>query len=252
MLFRSAPDRNEEGESPVLKARTNMVNAQFRYKNIIAPAVFGLTLILGIVVMALIAALPASFAYVRLYDNPAAPTLNVFNVAWKAFTAGFTGSGMLAASPSAWNIFYTLFRGAGEMYAVTFAVINFAALLAAVGGIVYAVWSIVTVLLKKERSKEDKRELRGAIVPLAGLILSLVTAAFAGGGLAFILSAYVFGFALCAGAVRRFTEAEGKPAKIAKIISIVMLVLLAVVFALFAVFTFSIPLPASLMGTLVG
>lgn len=239
-------------ETPALKARTKMVKEQFRYKNIMAPAVFGLTLILGIVVMALIAALPASFAYVRLYDDPASPTLNVFNVAWKAFAAGFTGSGMLASSPSAWNIFYEIFRGAGDMYAVTFAVINFAALLAAVGGIVYAVWSIVSLLRKGERSKEDKRELRGVIILLAGLVISLVTASFAGGGLAFLLSAYIFAFVLASGAVRRFTEAEGRLGKAAKITCIVGMVALALVFALFAVFTFSIPLPASLMGTLVG
>ena len=242
----------EKEQSPAVAAKVKRVNADFKYKNVIAPAVFGLTLILGILVMALIAALPASAAYMRLYDNPAAPTLNVFSVAWKAFAAGFTGSGMLSSSPSAWNLFYETFHGAGDPYAVTLAVVNVAALVTALGGIVYAVWSIVTILIKGEKSKEDKRELRGAVIPLAGLVLSLVTASFAGGGLAFILTAYLFGFALCAGAVRRFTEAEGKIGKICKVTAIVGIVLLAVVFALFAVFTFSIPLPASLMGSLIG
>ena len=60
--------------------------------------------------------------------------------------------------------------------------------------------------------------------------------------------AYLCAFLLAAGAVKYFTDQEGKIAKTAKIVCVTGVVMLAIGFAIFAVFTFSLPLPASFMA----
>ena len=88
------------------------------------------------------------------------------------------------------------------------------------------------------------------MIPLAGFVLSLVTAAFAGGAVAFVLLANVFAFILVSGGGELFIKEGEKQAKAVFVIKIVSLVLLVLCFALTSVFTFSVPLPAAFMTKL--
>ena len=218
------------------KEKVAKVVREYRYKNALAPAVFGVFLLLGTLLLAALAGLPASFAYMKLYDDPSSPAYSVFGLVWKAFVGGFTGVNIVGMQ-SGWKLFYEVFRGTGEMYAVTAIAVNAVAALAAVLGVAYAVYRIVAVLLKRA----DKAELRGVLVPLAGIALGLIAAIY-GDALGFVLLAYTFGFMLFGGAVKHFYENE-KTRLATKIVCIVGSVLLLLCFLLFAVFTFSIPLP---------
>ncbi len=242
-----------EGEQPAAEGERSVpsekakVAAEYRYKNILAPVVFGLTLLLGLFVIALIAMVPASYAYMRVYDDPSAPANGIFGLAWKAFAAGFVGGTERTASTGS-LFFYRLFQGTGGTYAVTLATFNFVALLCALAGVVYAAYRLVRIIMAKEIGKEQRKELRRICVPLAGIVLSLATAFFAQGALAFLLAAFVFAAALFGDAVRRYTEQEGKAGKVCRILCWVGLGLLIAGFALLLVFTFSVPLPASFMA----
>lgn len=227
------------------KAKVAATLSEYRYKNTAAPAVFFAVLIIGTALLSLLFLLPVYFNYVKLYDNPASPTLNIFALMWKAFAGGFTGSNLTS---SAWSIFSVLFCGTGDPYAVTAAFVNPIAFVAGIFGIVYAVYRIVVILKNKKFGKEERAALRGAVIPLAGLVVSLIVASFAKGALAFTLLAYLFAFMLAAECVRRLTELEGNAGKTARACCIAGIVLLAVCFVVFAVFVFSVPLPASFMA----
>lgn len=239
----TAPDPVGEQPAPVGEGKKKVAEtvSEYRYKNTAAPFAFLGSLLLGVLVLSLVLALPASFALVKIYDNPAQPSLSIFTLAWKAFSGGFT------RSAGTWDLFATVFAGSGERYAVTGICVNAAAALAGLCAVAFAVYRIVRLYLMKERSRDDRAELRGIAIPLAGVVLSLVTAAFAGGGLAFVFSAYAFAFILAAGGLKKLSETGDGGAKAAKIVTVVALVLLVLCFLLFAVFTFSVPLPASFM-----
>ena len=222
------------------KEKVAKVVREYRYKNALAPAVFGVFLLLGSLLLAALAGLPASFFYVKLYDDPSSPMLSVFALVWKAFVGGFNGVNVIGTQ-SGWQIFYEVFHGAGEIYAVTAIVVNAVAALAAIAGVVFALYRIVMVILKMG----DLSELRSVLVPLAGVVLSLITAAI-GDALGFVLLAYAFGFALFGGAVKYFLE-NAKLRLAGQIVCITGAALLILCFLVFAVFTFSIPLPDSFL-----
>ena len=240
------PKVKEGEEQPVNegKKKAQEVYAEYRRKNIVAPVAFGVSFLLGILFFSLIFLIPTYYVAVKLFDNPAAPHLNVFTLAWNFFAGGFVGTN---ASANAWFPAYTLFHGAGTTYAITALVMNVVAAVAGLAGIAYAIWRIVCVC-KAEKEWYRKSEFWNIAVTLAGLVICLITAIFAKGALAFILLAYLFAFLLASGAVRHFTEAGGKLGENAKVVTVVGTVLLGFVFLLCAVFTFSIPLPASFIG----
>lgn len=234
-----------ETEEPAQSAgreKVAQVVSEFRRKNTLAPVAFFGSIVLGALFLSLIFLIPTYYLAVKLFDNPASPSKNIFALAANFFAGGFVGAN---GSGSAWRVAYTVFTGTGSPYAVTSFVVNAFAGIAGLLGIAYAISRIV--LICKARDREGKSELYKMSILLTGLAVCLITAAFARGGAAFIMLAYVFCFLLFAGAAKHYTEAEGKIGSAAKIVSIVGIVLLAVWFALTAVFTFSIPLPASFM-----
>ena len=216
---------------------------EYRNKNIAAPAVYFAALLLGALVISLIALIPMYFTYVKIYDNPASPSLNIFVLLWKSFTGGFVGANVLSQSASGWTLFYPLFKGAGELYAVTGSFVNVAALLAGAYGLSFAVFTLVCVLAKRQKGKEVRAVVRAALMPLAGLALMLVTAAFASGSGAFVFGAYTFAFMLCANAVKEIWQYKS-----GGIALVVCTILLGLCFAAMTPWLFSIPLPAAVQA----
>lgn len=221
-----------EGNKKVRKALL-----KYRYDTTAATGVFACGLILGIFVLSVLLALPVFYAADKIYYGIASP--NLFVLAFQLFAAGFKGN----AGVSGWNYLYPIFTGTGDRYAVTLGVMNFAATLLGLVGIALAVYFIV-VLAKR---KAPLREYARFIVPLAGIVISLITAAFAGGAVAFVLLANLFAFALVSGGAEFFKEEGEKQAKAVVVVKSVALALLIACFALLAVFTFSVPLPAAFM-----
>ena len=235
----------EGGEAePTGKEKVARVLSDYRRKNTVAPAAFFTSLIIGGLLFSLLFLLPVYYVAIKLYDNPASPTSNIFYLAAKLFAGGFTGANVFA-SDSAWSVVHYLFRGTGEWYAITAVVTNGVAALFGLAGIAYAVYRIVTLVKNKEGFGAA---FVTVVTPLAGIVVSLLVAIFAKGAVAFTVLAYLFAFLLAAGAVKYFTEQEGKIAKTAKIVCVTGVVMLAIGFAIFAVFTFSLPLPASCMA----
>ncbi|MDE7158490.1 MAG: hypothetical protein K2N74_02850 [Clostridiales bacterium] len=239
----------DEADSEAAKEKKKAavsIAQEYRIKNEVAPLAFGAALLLGLVVLSLLFILPASFAYVKIYDNPALPQYNIFTLAWKAFAAGFVGQN----GGSGFALFYTAYKGA-SVFGIC---INAVAALVGLFGLGFAIYRFVMLMKKKEFGKEERAELRTIVIPAAGLLLSFVAtvvAAFSGGAYAFLLLGSIFAFALAANSTETLISDE-KTAKWAKIVMWVVFGLLCACFALFAVFTFSIPLPASLMTKLFG
>lgn len=237
----SGAPRGEEGTSEPRKKLAAALK-EHRFKGSVAGCVFFAFLIFGGFLISVLAALPMYFPYVKLYDNPADPQKSVFSFMWRAFCGGFTGSNYLTQPQSVWSPFYILFKGTGTNFAVTAAgsLVAIASLVAGVAG------AILVVLMLTRKMNEDgfREELISVLIPFIGLVLGLVTASFAQGGLAFMLLAYVCLFAIAAKAT---SEEDEKYSKVVRILSVVCLFALAVCFGLFAVFTFSIPTGSGFM-----
>ena len=184
--------------------------------------------------------MPVSFAVNKIYAGSANAN-NLFTVAMRLFAAGFANDGI-----NGFDYLYPIFSGTGDRYAVTLGMMNFAATLLGLAGIAFAIYRIVTLA----KNKAETEEYASVVIPLAGFVLSLVTAAFAGGAVAFVLLANVFAFILVSGGGELFIKEGEKQAKAVFVIKIVSLVLLVLCFALTSVFTFSVPLPAAFMTKL--
>ena len=227
--------------------RVGAVVSEYRWKNTAAPAAFFTAIVTGALLLSLLFLLPGYGAYVKLFDNPISPRLNVFQIMAKLFAGGFTAAN---GAGCAYIPFYQLFAGTGSLYAVTLAVINPVALLAGLLGVAYAVYNVVLVLTKKLEGKDARIALRRAAIPFGLVVIGAICGAFGGGALAFIMLVYFGLFALASECVTALTQKEGKLQKTAKILTWVGLGLLCAVFFVFAVFTFSIPLPAAFMSSL--
>ncbi len=243
-----AVEAQAASEDPEGNGKISRVLADNRYRNLVAGTAFPAALILGTILFSLLFLLPVYYPLIKFYDDPSAPTMNLFSVGWKAFLGGFVGKNVVGGMPSAWDPFYRIFVGTGEVRALTAAVINPIAALVGLFGLGYAIFKVVTIA--KNFSVEGK-ELRRIAVPLAGLVVSLISAAFGGGALGFIFLAYIFAFMLAAYAAEDCMNLYGTAGKAAKIVSITALVLLAAVFMLLAILTFSVPVSAGFLGNLV-
>ncbi len=212
-------------------------------------AVFFALLVIGTFLISMLSYLPLHQTYVRLYDDPLSPTKNVFYFMWRAFAGGFIGENFLASSQSVWNFFYVLFRGTGEVAAIT-ATGSLVAIAALVAGIAGVVLALIRLARSTEGTEEGRpsftSELAVTLTLMLGFVLSLVTAFIAKGGLAFMLLAYLFLFAFAARSAS--VKEEGKLGTAVKVLSWVCLAALIVVFAVFAVVTFSIPTTGFLWG----
>ncbi len=232
-----AQGENAEAKSETpAKQNLRKVLGDYRYKTNAAVGVFACALIIGAFVLSLLFALPASYAVVKLYSDPAASSMNLFTVAWKLFAGGFTTRG-----GANFAFFYCTFTGSGSLYAITLATINPAALLAGLLGIAFAIYRIVKIA----KNKEGADALLRVLLPLIGLVLCLVAAAFAAHGVAFVFGAYVLSFLLVGGGDAWLAERNAKAEKIVRGFGIALLVAL---FGLYAAFTFSIPLSSSLIA----
>lgn len=225
-------DGTEESEG---NRRVRKALSAYKYETAASSSVFACSLILGIFVFSILFALPVFYAADRIYNGVVVTSSNLFKIAWNLFAAGFT------RDISGWNYLYPIFTGTGELYAATYGMMNFAASLLGLCGIAFGIYRIVTLAMKKAKLTDYY----SVIIPLAGMALSLVTAAFAGGSVAFVLLANLFAFMLVSGGAELFAEEGAKRAKAVFIIKIAALVLLVCCFALTAVFTFSVPLPAA-------
>lgn len=234
------------GDAEVSEPRKKLAKAlaDRRMATALPAALFFVSLIVGTYLIAILSALPMYFTYVKAYDNPLAPKLSIFYFLWKAFAGGFAGENYLNAPQSAWSFFYVLFKGTGEMYAVTAAgfLISGAALLAGIAGVVIAILGLV----RRMDAPSFKEEIVPLLMLFGGFVLALATAAFAKGGLGFLLIASLFLFVFAARAAA--SEEEGKLGTAVKVLSYVCLAALVLFFALFAVFTFSIPTAGFLAG----
>ena len=241
------PVQEEEGETPAPERRAGRVLAEYKFRNSAASVFFLAGIVLGAFLISLLGMLPAYYTYLKAYDNPASPTLNVFALAWRTFANGFVGTNAYG-SGNAWNPFNILFRGNGSMYAVTAAVVNPVALLAAAAGIVFAIVRLVLLLVRRNYGKVWRAELRRIAILLGGLLLSVIAAVAVKECAAFVVLVYLFAFLLAANFFG--AKFEGKAERAVLVVNIVGVVLLALAFALFAVFTFSIPLSATFLAGL--
>lgn len=236
----AAPEKETESKALAMQ-NVRKALGDYRYKTSAAAGVFGCTLLVGAFVLSLLLAIPVSYAVIKLYSVPSGTGLNPFTVAWHLFANGFGGS-----AGANFALCTRLFTGTGSMHALTVAVINPAAFVAALFGIAVAIYRIVAVV----RRGLGTGELLRTVTPLAALVLCVVTATFASGGIAFVLGAYVFAFALAGGGAEALAAENAKAAKGVKIAEFVALALLVAFFALYAVFTFSIPLTEGAMAGL--
>lgn len=230
-------DGTEESEG---NKKVRIALSKFRYDTAAAISVFVCSLVLGAFVLSVLLAMPVSFAVNKIYAGSANAN-NLFTVAMRLFAAGFANDGI-----NGFDYLYPIFSGTGDRYAVTLGMMNFAATLLGLAGIAFAIYRIVTLA----KNKAETEEYASVVIPLAGFVLSLVTAAFAGGAVAFVLLANVFAFILVSGGGELFIKEGEKQTKAVFVIKIVSLVLLVLCFALTSVFTFSVPLPAAFMTKL--
>ncbi len=228
-------EKEEEG-SESLGLQAGKVVAEYKFKNTVSAAFLGAGLVFGTFLLMLIGTACGYFAYLKAFDNPASPTMNVFVLAWKTFANGFIGTNY---GTSAHWLYTELYRGlfGSKLVGVTAALINPMALLAGIAGLVFAIYRFVVLIKKKELSVE----FANLVVLTGALLLSVVAALAVKSGAAFILLSYLFAFLLGANALG--TAYEGRAAKAVKIVNIAGLVLLAAAFLFFAVLVFSVPLP---------
>lgn len=246
----TAPGEEEAAEKPAEKTMAaKRLAADNRFKSALSASTFFSFLVFGTLLIMMLSSLPLYFTYLKIYDDPSAPAKSVFYFLWKAFAGGFAGVNGVGNSQSAWNPFYELFRGTGDLYAVTSAgaLIAAAGILAGVAGAVIAIVRLVRHL----NDEIYRQDLCGTLLLFFGIALCLVTAAvIRQGGLCFLFCAEVLLFALAARSAVAAESEDGKLGRAARTLKWVFLGLAVVCFLLFAVFVFSIPLPAAFLAKL--
>ena len=248
-----APAPQAEGELSPAKKKVAHVAAEYRNKTAIAAITFGCALVLGAIVFALLFALPLYYPYVKMYSDPAAPSMNIFGLAAKSFAGGFVGVNAASDGANAFNIFYSMLRTDGTAFSAVFgAFMNPVAILAALAGLAFAVYNIVRVVKAKAWDKTERNLLRRTLIPFAGLVLALVTAAFAKEAIVFVLLAWLFLFMLAADAVSDFTAREQRTGKTCRVIMWVGFGLLAAMFALYFVFAAGLPVASGIITAIFG
>lgn len=245
---------SEESAQPALspaKRKVAAVAAEYRSKTAIAAITFLGALVVGAFVLGLIFATPMYFTWLKLYDNPASPSMNIIALAATAFSGGFTGVNPGGMGSNAWNVVYAISRVDGASYSALYAsVINFAALIAVAFAIVSAVAHLILLCRKKEWGKEERAALRSIAVPVVGIVVALITAIFAADAVQFVLLAYLFAFVLAASeAVGLMQTSKGK---LVRILCWTELGLLIVMFILLFVFTTGLPVASGLLTAIAG
>ncbi len=249
----SVPAPVEDARPALSPARRKVaaVAAEYRNKTSIALVTFLGALVVGAFVLGLILATPMYFTWLKLFDNPASPSMNIIALAATAFAGGFTGVNPGGMGSSAWNVVYSISRVNGEAYSALYAsVINFAALIAVLFAVVSALVHLVILCRTKEWGREERAAIRGIVVPAVGIILALVTAIFAKDAVQFVLLAYIFAFVLAAAEAVKLMQTS--KAKLVRILCWVELALLVVMFVLLFVFTTGLPVASGLLTAIAG
>lgn len=242
-------------QSKVSSARRKVAVTAAQYRNMTAMAIitFVGALVVGTIVLGLLLALPMYFTWLKLYDNPAAPTMNILALAATSFAGGFAGVNPGGMGANAFNPVYSIARVNGEVYSALYAsVINFAALIAVGFGIVYAIVELVKLSRVKQWDKSERTCLRRIFIPAIGMVLVHNTAIFAQQGVQFVLLGYLFAFILAASEASVIVEKQGRCGKVARAACITELVLLAVMFILLFVFTTGLPVATQLLTAIAG
>ncbi len=216
------------------------VVAEYKYKNVAAILLFIVSLVVGALLITMLAVIPAYFAYVKAFDSALSPTQSVFSFIWQTIAGGFGSGASVLLGQTGWEYLFKVFEGTGTHYAVTLATFGGISGLCALAGVLFAVVRLITLFVRKETGKEARATVRSLVIPLVGVALSLVTAAFAAQKLLFIALAYLFGMILAGGALVKI-----KNKKLQKILFIVGICLVVAQFVLLAPFVFSIPLPSA-------
>lgn len=247
----SAPQA--EGELSPAKKKVAHVVTEYRNKTAIAAITFGCSLVLGAIVFALLFALPLYYPYIKLYSDPAAPSMNIFALAAKSFAGGFVGVNAASDGANAFNIFYSMLRTDGTAFSAVFgAFMNPVAILAALAGLAFAVYNVVRIASAKTWDKTERNLLRRTLIPFAGLVLTLITAAFAKEAIVFVLLAWLFLFMLASDAVSDFTAREQSTGKACRVVMWVGFGLLAAMFALYFVFAAGLPVASGIITAIFG
>lgn len=233
------PEGGEAVEAKEEKA--SAVRAEYRYKNRVAPAVFAGTLLVGLFAILLLSVLPAYFTLVKVFDNPASPSLSFFALLWQGIAGGFTGVNAYSASQTVWTLTYTLFRGTGDFYAVTLAAFNVVGVVIGVFGLVFSLIRTIQLARVKEKSREMRIVLRGSAVALIGFALSFLCVFFSAQGFIAFVAAQIFSYIAVGGLVSE----DAKPSRAIRGMTTALIVLLALYFVVTVPFLFSIPLPAA-------
>lgn len=235
---------NETEKRAGMQRVADLVN-ESRFKKTAAVCVFPAVLLLGALLCGVLSALPLYSVYGKVYGGG-----NIFAHLWKSFAGGFLPS---ASAPGVYNLFYPLFKGEGSLYAVTSAG-PVVAILPIVLGIVGLICALTAIAKDKEKGRDA---LACTLILLIGFALSVVTALFAGAGVAMLFLAYLFLFLFATrlilnllGGAEQTSEENGTAVKTHKKLVIALLVAGIVLFAAFSVLVFSIPLPASLMNAI--
>ena len=249
----SAPAPEEDARPALSPARRKVaaVAAEYRNKTSIALVTFLGALVVGAFVLGLILATPMYFTWLKLFDNPASPSMNIIALAATAFAGGFTGVNPGGMGSSAWNVVYSISRVSGEAYSALYAsVINFAALIAVLFAVVSAVVHLVMLCRTKEWGREERAALRGIVIPAVAIVIALVTAIFAKDAVQFVLLAYIFAFVLAASEAVKLMQTS--KAKLVRILCWVELALLVIMFVLLFVFTTGLPVASGLLTAIAG
>lgn len=225
------------------KRKAEKIFNEGRNKRKISISLFAAFLVFGALLISMLAVLPVYFTFLKYYDDPVDPKLNIFYFILKAFAGGFAGNNEVYGGTAAAGFIRILYHGAGESYAVTATGIlpAAAALLAGISGVVY----LLVKLFRGFKGEKFSEAVQMIFTLTGGFVLSAVAGCFAGNALGFLLLCFLFLFALAGYAVQCGTD--DKSGKV-KAFSYVMLALLAICFVLFAVFTFSIPLSGGFLS----
>ena len=249
-----APAEGGTEDAPAVSPARHKVAAvarEYRNKTAVALVTFLGALIVGAFVLGLILATPMYFTWVKLFDNPAAPSMNIIELAATAFAGGFAGVNPGGMGSSAWNVVYSISRVSGEAYSALYAsVINFAALIAVLFAVVSAVVHLVMLCRTKEWGREERAALRGIVIPAVAIVIALVTAIFAKDAVQFVLLAYIFAFVLAASEAVKLMQTS--KAKLVRILCWVELALLVIMFVLLFVFTTGLPVASGLLTAIAG
>lgn len=236
-------DKKVSNDTPAMRKVAAVLNGS-RFKQTASIAVFVAFLVVGALLISVLSVLPLYSVYGKVYGG--GESRSIFTYLWQSFAGGFVASSTQGI-PSVSNVLYPVFEGMGSSYAVTSA-----GILIAIAPVVMGLIGLIFAIVRLAKGKCDKDAQIDTVILLVGVVLSLVTASFAGGGVGFLFLAYVllflFASRLGVSLYDGEEEAENGQTKTRRPLVWTCLGIAIACFVLFAVLIFSIPLPSSFMN----